>query len=103
MPIESVQNMSRTMPKTFAINDNLSPLDQARILLNTRVTKTPSVFKALMASAAFAVSGLWLAASMIVGPVMDQDKPKPTPVVSKAVSSGTEGGFQLSASPSDLK
>ncbi|MFN3807716.1 hypothetical protein [Asticcacaulis sp.] len=91
------------MPHAPAINDNLTPLEQARLLLETRVERTPSILKALMASAAFAVSGLWLAASMLVGPVMSQDKPRPTPVVSKAVTSGSEGGFQLSASPSALK
>ncbi|ADU14537.1 hypothetical protein [Asticcacaulis excentricus] len=91
------------MPHAPAINDNLPPLEQARLLLDKRVERTPSIFKALMASAAFAVSGLWLAASMLVGPVMSHNKAEPTPVVSKAVDSGTEGGFQLSASPSDLK
>ncbi|MFT3997357.1 MAG: hypothetical protein QM667_08115 [Asticcacaulis sp.] len=81
----------------------MNTLDEARALLARPVTRAPSVFKALLASAAFAVSGVWLGASSLIGPVMSQDRPAQRAAEApKTVRAGTEGGFELSASREGL-
>ncbi|WP_155908453.1 hypothetical protein [Asticcacaulis sp. YBE204] len=82
-----------------------NPLDQALALLEKPAKPAPSVRKAFWASVALASASLWLAAAMVVGPVFEADKPvaEARPFVTQTVKSGTEGGFELSASPLPAK
>lgn len=86
--------------KLDAVRD---PLTEARRLLDESVPRASPVLKALLASALFAVSGLWLGASSMIGPVLGHDRPaQATQIVTRSVQPGSEGGFQLSSSPDGL-
>jgi len=92
------------MPEnTLSPDDIRDPLAEARRVLDTTVPRASPMLKALLASVAFAAAGMWLALSSFISPVLGQDHvAQPTPPVTRTVQAGTEGGFQLSASPDAL-
>lgn len=85
-------------------------LEAARSLLNPRPQPRPSVLRAFLASVALALAGVWLALIMLVGP-LSKTEPKPEPATvqsvetatpveaAQSIPAGSEGGFELSATP----